>query len=277
MVEKGRTICPSCNKEIILDLPDKVKKFEVVCPNCSNRFFIQAKSNDIKSKDECLWIEHGEPRKTILSCRKTKTNKPKIAGILLICVLIIGLITALFSETFIITSLNIASSVGITGAVKIKVTDLSNNSIDNATIKINGINGITDKDGIFNIENVKLGIQTIEISKLDYKNQTLKKLVTPIFNFETIIKLREGEGHEDKVEYDSLACSMVLIIFLVFTLLAVLACLKRKHLDVALFGSFISIFTFGFFFIGSIISIIAFIIIYKSMEEFEDGTKGKVF
>ena len=162
---KGRTICPNCKKEIILDLPDKVKKFEVVCPNCNNRFFIQAKSDDIKSKDECLWIEHGEPRKTILSGRKPKTNKPKIAGILLICVLTIGIVTAVFSETFIISSLNVASGFGITGSVKIKVIDLSNNTIDNATIKINGINGMTNEDGVFNVDNVKLGIQTIEISK----------------------------------------------------------------------------------------------------------------
>jgi len=276
-VAKGRTICPNCKKEIILDLPDKVKKFEVVCPNCSNRFFIQAKSDDIKSKDECLWIEHGEPRKTILSGRKPKTNKPKIAGILLICVLIIGIVTAVFSETFIISSLDVASSVGITGSVKIKVIDLSNNTIDNATIKINGINGITNKDGIFNVDNVKLGIQTIEASKSDYKNQTLKKLVIPFFSFETIIKLSEGDGNKDSIKYNSIACSMVLIILLIFTVLALLACLKRKHLDVALFGSFISIFTFGFFLIGSILSIIALILIYKSMEEFEDEKKGKIF
>jgi len=276
-VEKGRTKCPSCNKEIILDLPDKISKFEVICPNCGNKFFIQCTSDDIKSKDECLWIEHGEPRKTILSCLKPKTKKPKIAGILLIYVLIIGIITALFSEAFIISSLNIASSAGITGSVKIKVNDLSNNSIENANIKINGINGSTNKDGIFSIDNVKLGIHTVEISKQGYKNHTIKKLVTPIFNFETIVILGEGEGHEEKVEYESLACSMVLIIFLVFTLLAALACLKRKHLDIALFGSFISIFTFGFFFIGSIISIIAFVLIFKSLEEFENGKKGKFF
>ena len=276
-MEKGRTICPRCKKEIILDIPDKVKKFEVVCPNCDNRFLIQAKSENINSNDECLWIEHGEPRKTILSGRRPKTKKPKIAGILLICVLIIGSITALFSETFIVTSLSIASYTGITGSVKIKVIDISNNSIENATININGVKGYTNKDGIFNIDKIKLGIQTIEISKRDYKNQTIKKLVTPIFNFETIITLREGEGHEEKEEFDSLACSMILIIFLVFTVLAALASLKRKHLDIALFGSFISIFTIGFFFIGSIISIIAFVIIYKSMEEFENGKKGKIF
>lgn len=274
---KGRTICPNCNKEIILDIPDKEKKVEVICPFCSNRFITKSKCNDFKSKDECLWIEHGEPRKTILSSRKTKTNRPKIAGILLIFVLIIGIFTTIFSETFIISYLNIASSAGIAGSVKLKVIDISNNSIDNATININGINGYTRNDGTFNIDNIKLGIKPIEISKEGYKNQTYKKLVTPFFNFETVIKLKEGEGHEDKIEYDSLACSMVLIIFLVFTVLSAIACLKRKHLDIALFGCFISIFTFGFFFIGMIISIIALILIYKSMEEFENGKTGKTF
>lgn len=277
MVAQGRTICPSCKKEIILDLPDKLKKIEVVCPNCSNRFFIQAKADVTSSKDECLWIEHGEPRKTILSCIKPKTKKPKIAGMLLICVLIIGLSTALFSEAFIISSSEIASQAGITGDVKLKVTDSSNHSIENATIKINGINGTTDKDGIFNADNIRLGIQNIEITNPDYKNQTIKKLVIPFFSFETKAILEEGVGYEEKDEYDSLACSMILIIFLVFTCLAIIACFKRKTIDVALFGSFISIFTFGFFFIGSILSLISFILIYKSMEEFNDEKKGKIF
>jgi len=275
MVEKGRTFCPSCKKEIILDLPEKVKKLEVVCPNCSNRFLIKPKYDG--SKDECLWIEHGEPRKTILSGLKPKTKRPKIAGLLLICVLIIGVVTVVFSESFIITSLDIASGAGITGSVIIKVTDITNNSIENAEIKINGVDGLTNKEGIFSIDNVKLGLQTVEISSVGYKTQTFKKLVAPFFNFETIIKLKEGVGHEEKIEYDSLACSLVLIVFLIFTILAVFSCLKCKNLDIALFGSFISIFTFGFFFIGSILSIIAFILIYKSMEEFEDGKKGKIF
>ena len=274
---KGRTFCPSCNKEIVLDIPDKEKKIEVVCPNCKNRFLTKIKCDDIKSKDECLWIEHGEPRKTILSSRKTKTNRPKIAGILLICVLIIGIVIIIFSETFIISYLNIASSAGITGSVKLKVIDISNNSIDNATIEINGITEYTKNDGTFNINNIKLGIQPIEISKKGYKNQTYKKLVTPFFNFESVIKLRDGEGLENKIEYNSLACSLVLIIFLVFTFLAAISCLKRKHLDIALFGCFISIFTFGFFFISSIISLIAFLLIYKSMEEFENGKTWKIF
>jgi len=276
-VEKGRTICPSCNKEIILEIPSKVKKFEVVCPHCKNKFFVQPKSDEKKSNEECLWIEHGEPRKAILSCRKTKTKKPKIAGMLLIIVLIIGLVTAIFSEVFIIYSLDIASAAGITGSVSLKVTDMSNNSIEDVNIKINGLNGYTDENGFFSIDNVSLGILTIEISKEGYKNQILKKLVPPIFNFVTNIKLREGEGYEEKVEYDSLACTMILAILLVFTVLAILSCFQRKNLDIAIFGSFISIFTFGFFFINSIISIIAFILVYKSMEEFENGEKGKIF
>jgi hypothetical protein len=276
-VEKGRTICPNCKKEVILDISSKLKKFKTVCPFCNNSFFVQAKTDDIKSKDECLWIEHGEPRKTVLSCKRVKTKRPKIAGILLICVLIIGLTTVIFSEQFIVSSLNIASFAGYTGSVRLKVIDLSNNSIENVNIRIDGLTGYTNKDGVFIADNISLGIKTIEVSAEGYKNQSFKKLVTPIFNFETIIKLRQGVGFEEKFEYNSLACSMILIIFLVFTFFAAIACLKHKFLDIAIFGSFFSIFTFGFYFIGSILSIIAFILVYKSMEEFENGEKGKIF
>ena len=66
-------------------------------------------------------------------------------------------------------------------------------------------------------------------------------------------------------------------IFSIFALMGAITCFKRQHLDVASVGSLIGIFSFGFFFIGSILSIIAFVLIMKSREEFENGKKGKIF
>jgi len=71
--------------------------------------------------------------------------------------------------------------------------------------------------------------------------------------------------------------SIIVVIFSIFALIAIFACIKRKYFGLAMIGSFIAIFSFGFFFIGSILSIIALVIIYLSRDEFEDEKKGKIF
>ncbi len=274
---KGRITCPKCKNEIFLDLPDEEKKHEVVCPKCNNKFSIQAKCRDPKSYEECSWEEHGEPRKTVLSSFKSKTKRPIIAAILLACVFVIGITTAAFSESFMESSLDIASYAGITGSIKILVTDQSNNTQRNVDIKINDINGVTDANGYFSGEKIELGVQRLEISKEKFKNQTREILITPFFKFESTIMLENGSGQGKDIKFDSSGCSIILVIFSVIALIGTIACLKRQHFDIAIAGSLIGIFSFGFFFIGSILAIIAFAIVIKSKEEFENGKKGRIF
>jgi|GEM_PF-1097384 len=186
---KGRIICPKCKNEFILELAEDKKIFEVVCPKCTNKFNIETKC---KSED-LEWEEHGEPRKTILSCTKQRSNKPLIAIVLLVCVFLFGISTAVFYDVFIQTT-SYASSL---------------------------MNFLKD--------NINIG------------------------------------------------SSIIIVIFSVFAIIAIFACNKRKYFILAIAGSFIAIFSFGFFFIGSILSIIAFVIIYLSRDEFEDEKKGKIF
>ena len=47
--------------------------------------------------------------------------------------------------------------------------------------------------------------------------------------------------------------------------------------DVAVVGALLGIFSFGFFLLGSILSIISLFLILSSKEEFENGKKGKSF
>lgn len=274
---KGRTSCPKCKNDIVLDLPEDEKEYEVVCPNCNNKFKITAKCTDPRSNKECSWEEHGEPRKTILSSIKPKTNRPMIAGIILICVFCLGIATAIFSENFIESSLDLASDMGMTGSVKITVENQKNESIEGASVKIDGIMKKTNNDGVFYAEGVDLGIKTLEISYDDNKTQKREILVTPFFNFETTLKMENGSGIEELVKFNSSGCMLIFVIFSVFALLGTVACLKGKYLDIAIVGSLIGIFSFGFFFIGSILSIIAFSLIMKSKEEFENGKKGRFF
>ena len=189
---KGRILCPKCKSEFILELTEDTKVHEVICPKCKNKFSIEAKC---ESK-ELDWEEYGEPRKTVLSCIKPRSNKPLIAIVLLVCVFLIGILAAVFSNVFIQT---ISNTISFTGLIK------------------------------------------------------------------------------DNTSFDSLILIRIIVIFSVFALIAIFACIKRKNFILAIASSFIAIFSFGFFFIGSILSIIAFVIIYLSRDEFEDEKKAKIF
>jgi len=258
-------------------MPKDQEKHEVVCPKCKNKFFIKIKNSNIED-NECSWEEHGEPRKTILSSIKKKTNRPIIASILLICVFIIGISTAIFSEAFITSSMDIASTAGLTGSVEIIITDLSNDTLENINIEINGESGSTNENGVFTKENIKPGFQTLEISSNKYRNKSIKILITPIINTETTIKLEKDTTNDlNKVNFDGTGCTIIIIIFSILALISSITSYKRKHLDVAVVGALIGIFSFGFYFVGSILSIIALIIIIKAREEFENGKKGKIF
>lgn len=274
---KGRTACPKCKKEFVLDVPDTTEEHEVVCPECGIKFAIIAKNYDPESDDDFSWEEHGEPRKTILSSNKTKTNKPMMVAILLSCVFALGITSAAFSETFIESSMNIASGVGITGSVEIIVNNETNVSLADINITIDGVSGTTNESGLFLVESVVVGIKTLTLSSEGYKTQTREILVTPLFKSENRIMMTAGDGEETKTYFDTTSCTLILTIFSIFALIGTVACLKRKYFDVAIAGSLFGIFSFGFFFLGSIFSIIAFAIVMKSKEEFENGKKGKIF
>ena len=273
---KGRTTCPKCKHEFVLDAPEDSKKFEVVCPNCRDKFTIQPTTCDSKSEDECFWEEHGEPRKTILSAIKPRTNKPTIASVLLISVFAIGITSAAFSNAFIETPLDVLANVGMTGSVDLLILDQSNNSIGEVSIIIDGTYTTTDENGSYSAENISPGIKKVEFSFTGYKTLTSEILVVPYIASVHEITMEDGNG-EKYIPFDIIGCSIIIMIFSVFALLAAVMSLKRQNLDVAVVGSILGIFAFGFLMIGSIISIIALIIILKSRDEFENGKKGKIF
>lgn len=274
---KGRTTCPKCKKEFSLEVPDDCKKHDVICPKCKNKFTIQPASKDEKKGEGCYWEEHGEPRKTILSSIKPKTNKPMIAAIILAAVFALGITTAAFSETFIESSAELLSNTGIKGTIELSIIDMYNNeSLENVVITINEQTGYTDKNGIYTVENVSLGIKTVDISLSGYKTQKREILVYPFIKSSQEINMEAGDG-EENITFDAIGCSIILIIFSVFALVGAVTSFKRQNLDVAAAGALLGIFSFGFLLTGSILSIIAFAIIMMSKEEFEDGKKGKKF
>ncbi len=274
---KGRTICPKCKKEFVLDLPDENKTHNATCPECKNEFSIKVKCENKGGSKQCSWEEHGEPRKTILSSIKPRSNKPLIAVLLLVCVFSIGLSTAVFSDVFIGTTFNTASAMGLKGNINVYVTDQSNLSLENVNVVLSDKTFESRGNGTYILENATLGLQTIQITKQGYNKQEIELLVTPFFSSDINIKMQQGTTENEIIKFNTLGCLSIVIIFSVFAILAVIACVKRQHFDLAVVGSFLAIFSFGFFLIGSILSIIAFVLIFYSRDEFENGKKGKIF
>jgi hypothetical protein len=274
---KGRTICPKCKKEFVLDLPDENKTHNATCPECKNEFSVKVKCENKGGSKQCSWEEHGEPRKTILSSIKPRSNKPLIAVLLLVCVFSIGLSTAVFSDVFIGTTFNTASAMGLKGNINVYVTDQSNLSLENVNVVLSDKTFESRGNGTYILENATLGLQTIQITKQGYNKQEIELLVTPFFSSDVNIKMQQGTTENEIIKFNTLGCLSIVIIFSVFAILAVIACVKRQHFDLAVVGSFLAIFSFGFFLIGSILSIIAFVLIFYSRDEFENGKKGKIF
>ena len=107
---KGKTTCPKCKHEFVMDVPDNTEKHVIDCPKCSHSFIIKRTP---ESDDERGWEEYGEPRKTILSSIKKKTNRPMIASFLLLATGVLGIFTAVVygsSDEMIIPNLEFITS-----------------------------------------------------------------------------------------------------------------------------------------------------------------------
>lgn len=273
---KGKITCPNCEHNFVTEFKEEKEKFIVSCPNCNHNFNIKIKCRD-KNLEECTWEEHGEPRKTVLSSIKPKSNKPVIATIILVVVFALGVSTSVFSEVFISSTLDVFSYGGVTGTAEFEIIGPDNNSIDNATVYLNDEKIMQNSEGIYKKDNVELGIQDLIIEKQDFRTKKTEIIILPFVSSKSTFQLENSSGSIDKTYFDTFGCSLILAIFTVFSLFAIITCLKREHFDVAIAGSLLGAFSFGFFFIGTVLSIIAFIFIWKSKDEFKNGEKGKIF
>ena len=177
-----------------MDVPDNTEKHDIVCPKCNHSFIIKRTCED-ESDDECWWEEHGEPRKTILSSIKKKTNKPIIASFLLLATGILGVFTAV-------------------------------------------LYGSSNGQPIPELEFIINNLPLLPINKM--------------------------------------AISSFIVVFSIFALIGSMTVFKRRYYIFSAICAFIGIFTIGLF-VGFILSIVALELIIVSRDEFENGTKGKVF
>ncbi len=273
---KGRTTCPKCKYEFVLDVPENTQKYDVVCPKCENKFLINIDLCNNNSAEDCSWEECGEPRKTVLSSIKPRTNRPMMVAILLIAVFVLGITTSAFPEIFIESTLDVSSSVGFSGDAELYIENQTNASLSGVQVELNGVYASERGEGTYVLTNASPGIQTVKISLDNYNVVNREILILPLTNSYHKITMQEGNEVET-VPFDGLGCSIIFAIFSVFALISAISTYKRKNFDVAVAGSIIGIFSFGFFMIGSILGIIAFVMIIKCRDEFDDGKKGRTF
>jgi DNA-directed RNA polymerase subunit RPC12/RpoP len=282
----GRIECPNCSKQFDIKKISETNDTILTCPYCSYQFNIHPSSGDhcIKKKhiEECDWEEHGEPRKTILSSMKPRTDRPMIATFLLIIVICMGIIAAVIPNVFLQTPVILFSATGSQGSISFQLQNINSSTIDKVSLMIPSENvtyqGIIRNDSI-ELKNLPLGSYTGQLT-LDWKNETrilsFDLFVIPILS--NSYSLSSTNTDDLTIAHNDYGwCSAILLILSVICLIGMFSAWRRNHSDVALIGSFVGIFTIGFFFIGSILSIIAFYLLYQSRDEFDDGKKGKSF
>lgn len=275
---KGRTRCPECDHEFTVDAPDHCRKLDVACPNCQHDFTITLTSSKTSSPNEpeCSWEEHGEPRKTILSSIKPKTDKPGIIALLLVAAFITGVVTAGFSEAFIETSTDIMAGAGLKGSLNVEITNISGDLINTGSLTLDNEAVFTIRNGTYVAEGVTPGFKTIKISVSGYQTISQEVLVFPIITMKHSLTMEAG--NQDKtIPFETIGCSLILLLLSIFPLLAAVYAYKRKHFDVAIAGSLIGLCSLGFFLVEFVLCLIAFLLLIMAKEEFDNGEKGKTF
>lgn len=262
----------------------------VDCPKCDHQFV--AKTSQCNSLDltkdslvdvdaDCFWEEHGEPRKTILSSIKPRTDKPMIASLLLIIVVCIGVSSAFMPTIFLQGPTAIASLAGVDGQLTIVLDNTSVINASDITLSINQDEDAFIRDGeSFFASFLELGEHEVVItSHLNNETNISKQVFIFPFNLSTYtIKITDAYPLEIEDATVELGWLMgILFILSMVTLIGAVMCWKRQHSDVAVIGSLVGIFTIGFYFSGVVLSVIAFLLILKSKDEFDDGKKGKSF
>jgi len=265
--------------------------FPVDCPNCTHHFKAKtaqfknvntAEDTSKKEETDCFWEEHGEPRKTILSSIKPRTDKPMIASLLLIVVVCIAIFSAIFPMVFLQGPMNVASFAGMNGQLTIV---LDNNSVidaANISLSIGQEKNLTlQNDESFFISSLQLGKHDLIITEESNNVSTRVRKEVFIFPFNLSTYTLKITSADPLTIQDSTAelgwLSSILIILSVVTLIGAVMSFRRQHSDVAFIGGLIGIFTIGFYFSGIILSIIALWLIRRSKDEFDDGKKGKSF
>jgi len=224
-----------------------------------------------------------------------QTSKPKIAGILMIVSALViiaysGYLMTLDSDDLAdAMELSLSSSAAAEVDVSGTVYNQNSTPIQNVKLTINLedsiISDTTDADGKFTLRDVPTGRHIIIISAdnyttINHKMYVEQKEYRNYEDYDLSFEMQEGTGAVDTGDYDSefvqmigmvlMICASLMIVFSILIIVAAVFVIKRKMYMFGIAGCVIGIiFGFNAFFIGTILCIIALVLIIKSKGEFQ--------
>lgn len=235
--------CPTCGYEFI-----SIEKF-TICPQCFYQFSAGEKYPEPTGK---------------------QSAKPTYAAILLIIVAVLGLGS---SGLISIAPTILEGAIPQTATIQGRVVDEEEKGIENATLTVinTALETKTNSTGWYKLEQVPIGFRKIKVEKPGNKTLITKAF---IYSGETLdFKLTPGSGEEEEdrtLEVYAIiySCAIIGIILSIFTLLGGISALKRKHFGLAAVGAVLG-FISPFFIIGTILSVVALILLAMSKDEFK--------
>jgi DNA-directed RNA polymerase subunit RPC12/RpoP len=280
--------CPQCKKTYTDNIKKDLIQETITCPYCgyevigklfqkSNRTRLNKLS---KTFDECSWEEPSEGRKTILNIGRPRSYKPLIASLLLFVVVLIGFSSAIYPEIYLQTPLNTLFSAGFTGSIIMTLQNESGIPQKNLYVWIDSLpKNMTNSKGMIIINKIPLGKQQVYVSStLNDSTDWISGFFLPIQSLRTVtVTNQSGTLQIISMPTNLMWCSGIILLLSVLCLLGFISAWKRQYYDVSIFGSIMGISIIGFYFIGTIFSLIALVLLALSKEEFEDGKKGKSF
>ncbi len=299
--------CPSCGQSMKIKTSFGEK---VSCPACEDVFSIkdgqlEAKKEIVDSekemKKEKIMGKIGDIKNTIKNGNTSSKNleyenainnfwnpdgNTAWAGIILVIVALLGFFAGGTYFMHWTEYETIVDDVGLVDVQGVIQTD-DGNPLENVEITLNGQNWTwtSNEQGRFYIYDVEGGIREITFNLENYEEQTQKiELEVGRINVVNAI-LEEGNCSSDCEYIDktfevdnpaeiSLVLSVIIILFSVVTVYGSIAALRKSDFSMALIGSIAGVLSYGFM-LGSILSIVAMLMIFSDRDAFESVLNTK--
>jgi hypothetical protein len=280
---RGKTTCPQCGEKYSLDLPDdSTGIYSTTCPKCDHSFKIDLGEKINLNDDKTPLIPpslHVKPR----------SRKPIIAGVFLIITFLAGV---LFWGPLYLDHENFITEASTQGQWNLsfqgKIVNETGVALPNVTIALDNASTsvYTDTGGLFTLDDISWGYHLLHLSKTNFTTTHITIFVPPFHLWENQEEYILLQGNSE-INLDSQMVkdmnsyipplSILFLVFSVMALLGGLFSLQRKMLPLSLLGSILGIFTLGIFLIGSILSIVALILIIYSRYEFGEKKNEIVY
>jgi hypothetical protein len=280
------TSCPECEAELSLRLPPDQKsgEFSFTCDECGSeqnvvvgpkgakKFRTVSRRKVLKRAEEVIF-------------KPSRKMRLKVSAAFLVIAGILGLIFSLMTvtESFTIKDIEQQTEGEYTTLTVAVIDSTTGRPVTDALVSLSGgsgnLTGYTDLAGLFVLQGVPPGTSTISLTKDGYKTVrseiTLRKGTPNVLD----IPMEEGDPMETipirttqfvTKDYSTLVTNvMALIMFLtsIVSLISAYFTFRGEFFALSLVGAFVSIFSIGFV-IGSVLSLIATIVITFSYNEF---------